>query len=281
MSTGNDKSFPRISVLGCGWLGLPLAIRLSALGYSLKGSTTTPEKLGKLTEAGISPFLIEFSPAITINNGDVAKFFESDILILTIPFRRNLTEPSYYQKQIQSIIDQLENSSTQFVILTSSTSVYPRINQSFSEQESFVPENERARVLLTVEKMLMESRCFQSTVLRLGGLYGRDRQLGKFLDGKSPLSDGHSPVNLLHLDDAVEVISEVIRQDVRGEIFNVCSDEHPTRQELYTAKARMLGLPDPVFIPDAQKKYKIIKNDHLKKGLGYTFRHPSPLYSAS
>ena len=33
-----------VSVLGCGWLGMPLAISLLDEGYSVKGSTTTEKK---------------------------------------------------------------------------------------------------------------------------------------------------------------------------------------------------------------------------------------------
>lgn len=34
---------PTVSILGCGWLGLPLAEQLLAEGYSVKGSTTRAE----------------------------------------------------------------------------------------------------------------------------------------------------------------------------------------------------------------------------------------------
>ena len=34
-----------ITILGCGWLGLPLAQTLVKEGYSVKGSTTTEDKL--------------------------------------------------------------------------------------------------------------------------------------------------------------------------------------------------------------------------------------------
>ena len=35
----------KISILGCGWLGLPLAKSLLAKGYKIKGSTTSESKL--------------------------------------------------------------------------------------------------------------------------------------------------------------------------------------------------------------------------------------------
>ena len=48
----------KISILGCGWLGFPLAKALITKGFSVNGSTTSVEKLPILENSGISPFLI-------------------------------------------------------------------------------------------------------------------------------------------------------------------------------------------------------------------------------
>ena len=53
----NQKS---ISILGCGWLGLPLARQLIKLGYSVKGSTTSPEKIQILKGSQIDGYNREF-----------------------------------------------------------------------------------------------------------------------------------------------------------------------------------------------------------------------------
>ena len=45
----------KISILGCGWLGFPLAKALLSKGLSVKGSTTSSEKLATLEKAGITP----------------------------------------------------------------------------------------------------------------------------------------------------------------------------------------------------------------------------------
>ena len=72
-----------ISILGCGWLGTPLAERLVQAGHTVKGSTRTPEKLAALRAKGIQPYLIRLGP--DLNNGEAADFFDSDVLILNIP----------------------------------------------------------------------------------------------------------------------------------------------------------------------------------------------------
>ena len=54
----------KISILGCGWLGLPLGKFLVEKGHVVKGSTTSEDKISLLSSMGIVPFLIKFSPQI-------------------------------------------------------------------------------------------------------------------------------------------------------------------------------------------------------------------------
>ncbi|WP_396187155.1 hypothetical protein [Flavobacterium sp.] len=62
----------QISILGCGWLGLPLAKALLENGFAVKGSTTSQEKLSVLENSGIQPFII----ALESNNvsGNIETF---------------------------------------------------------------------------------------------------------------------------------------------------------------------------------------------------------------
>ena len=72
-----------ISILGCGWLGLPLGERLQNEGYSVKGSTTTEDKLDVLKEKGIEPFLVELTPEVKAEK--IQEFLDSSFLIIDIP----------------------------------------------------------------------------------------------------------------------------------------------------------------------------------------------------
>ena len=40
----------KISIVGLGWLGLPLAVQLQKRGYAINGSTTTLDKLEVLAK---------------------------------------------------------------------------------------------------------------------------------------------------------------------------------------------------------------------------------------
>lgn len=264
-----------ISILGCGWLGFPLARRLVQLEFAVKGSSTTQSKLPLLEKSSIEPFLITAAPQVT--GEEIKQFFQSKILFLNIPFRRDLKNPVYYKQQIDSVIARVEASPVEFVIFAGSTSVYPEAVKEASEDVSIVSDNSRAEVLRGIERALLDNPGFQATVVRFAGLYGGDRQIGRMLAGKKGLGEARAPVNLIHLEDCVEIVTRIIQKDIRGEIINACSDGHPTRQKLYTKAALHYGRKPPQFSDQPQSRFKVVGNTKLKEKLGYTFKHPDPL----
>jgi len=55
----------RVTICGCGWLGLPLGKFLVGKGFDVKGSTTREEKFSQLQEAGIQPFRVSLDPSFS------------------------------------------------------------------------------------------------------------------------------------------------------------------------------------------------------------------------
>lgn len=270
------KHTQTISILGCGWLGLPLAERLLSLGYTVKGSTTQEEKLAILQEKGISPYLLHFSPEI--NADHEPGFFESDTLVLNIPPSRKQADiASMYPKQIAEVLKQAKAKSVKNILFVSSTSVYPNLNRAVREADAGGDISTSGKTLLEVEEMLQMRQGFRVTILRLCGLYDERRNPGRFLAGRSLNSNGQDCVNLIHREDCVEIIIKLLEKDLWGEVFNACSDEHPAKATFYPLAATKLGLEPPSFSSDAPRAYKIIDSCKLKDQLGYTFQYPDPV----
>ena len=91
----------KVSILGCGWLGFPLAQRLLRDGFHVNGSTTSPVKVAELKNAGIKAYPLEYQPNKKSHPHD---FFNVDILFLNIPFSRQLKDPRVYLQQIEAVI---------------------------------------------------------------------------------------------------------------------------------------------------------------------------------
>lgn len=270
-----SSGFKKVSILGCGWLGFPLAKRLIQEGHEVKGSTTHKQKLGDLKQAGIKTYLIEYLPTPKVSSKD---FFESDVLFLNIPFRRHLNDPRYYARQIESVLGEAKGANLKYLIFASSTAVYPQGLKNATEEACFLPDDERASVLLGIEEKLLKKTDFKTTIIRFGGLYGEGRPIGKFLAAKKKITGACMPVNLIHLDDCIEILVRLIKQGTYAGVLNAVSDGHPKRQDLYTKAAEHLGLEPPTFLKgEIQRDYKIVSNEKIKEILNYQFIHPDPM----
>jgi len=271
-----------ISILGCGWIGLPLAHDLLSKGYEVKGATTTPEKLKQLKMAGIEPYLIRLNPKLECE--DCSGFWQSEILILNIPpgKKKDQSQRVDHSRQVEEVLREAtrSTSSVKWIIYTSSTSVYPDVDKILAEEDAELTDElkERGKRILRAENLLRKMEDIDTTIIRFGGLYGYDRHPVKYMQGKKALKSGNAPVNLIHQDDCINIINTVIRQDARNEVFNAVSDGHPPRKTFYTAAAKHLGLEPPVFIEDNNSnEHKIISNQKLKEKLGYQFLYPNPM----
>lgn len=261
-----------ISILGCGWLGLPLAEFLLTKGFTVKGSVSRAEKIQLLQQKGIIPWQIQITDT-EITGENLPGFLASEILVINFPPARREDIITYHTAQMTHLIEAINKSSVRYVLFVSSTSVYPELNRPITEQDTFEPTKGSGKALIAVEQLLSAQTSFKTTILRFAGLIGYDRKPGRFLSGKKNVEDG--PVNVIHQDDCILLINEIIQQAVWGEVFNACSDMHPTRKEFYTLAAEKIGLPVPEFNNSAS--YKIINSDKIKSRLGYSFKYPNPL----
>ncbi len=263
-----------VSILGCGWLGLPLAKRLQLEDFHLKGSTTTKSKLKLLEENGIEPYHIILEPNIKAKK--IENFLDTDVLVINIPPMRRENVIEFYPAQIKNIIKAIEDSTIEKVVFVSSSSVYGNNNQIVTEESELNPGQDSGKALLIAEGLMRANIFFRTTIIRFGGLLGPDRHPGKFLAGKKNISGADSKVNLIHLDDCIEIITQLISKNLWGEIFNAAADEHPTKKELYTKAAQRLNLEPPAF-SDKKENYKIVSSEKLKLMLNYKFIFPNPI----
>ena len=277
----------KISILGCGWLGMPLAKALLEKGIQINGSTTTVEKLSLLQSENINPFLIDIPLIIDEGSVDMINFSSSmnsflqgsETLIIDIPPKlRNLsaaTDEKTFVKKIATLIPFIIKSTVQNVLFVSSTSVYGENQGTVDESTKPEPETESGKQLLECESLLKSNSNFKTTILRFGGLIGSDRQPGKYLAGRENLENPDSPVNLIHQKDCIGIILKIIESDYWNETFNAVSPFHPSRESYYSQKAADLNLPLPKFDHSKPSVGKLIENNKIINLLKYTFTEPN------
>lgn len=272
----------KISILGCGWLGLPLAKSLLSKGHEIKGSTTSESKLDVLKNAGISPFQIQLESHQII--GTIEDFLkETNVLVIDIPpgLRREFStslEMTFVNK-VKTLIPFIEKSGIQKVVFVSSTSVYGDGFQivEITEETQPNPDTESGKQLVIAETILQSNSYFKTTVIRFGGLLGDDRHPIKFLAGRTNVENPDAPVNMIQREDCIGIIEEILKQVQHdnwewNQTFNAVAPQHPTRKAYYHKKAEIFNLPLPTFAEDSESKGKIISSEKVETILGYSFQ---------
>ena len=230
--------------------------------------------MGELQRNGIRPFEIMLTPEGI--EGNISTFLESDCLILNIPpGRRDPLVGEVFPAKIQHLLAALVNSPVQYLLFVSSTSVYDGSQGPEKKKGRFRARGGPGRALTEGDR-LRENLPRAVPRLRLAGLIGEDRHPGRFLAGRSAVPNPGHPVNLIHREDCIRLIYEIIRQEKWGQVFNACADKHPSRSAFYTKAAIRMGLRPPVFHSLNEGPGKFVANDKIKSELNYTFQFPDP-----
>lgn len=263
----------KISILGCGWLGMALLKSLIERGFEVNGSTTTARKLKTIKGYGGFPFLLNLDQ---LDTNDLKAFLAgSEVLVVNIPPRRKIKDVEGYSKVLKYVLPFLNEK--QKVIFISSTSVYQNTNDWVDEGLDLKPETKSGKTVLEVESIFKKSLKDRLTIIRFAGLIGKDRHPGVFLAGRKDLPNANAPVNLIHRDDCIGLIMEIIKKEFWGEVVNGVASKHPLRNDFYKLATQVLGLEEPTFKEESVSSYKLISNVKSVNRLGYTYLYDNPM----
>lgn len=265
-----------VAILGCGWLGLPLAQALQEVGYKVHGSTTTPAKQAILSEAGIRPYLIRLGKSVADNS--MADFLKnSTLLIINIPPGLRDGVPGSFLRKMEAVHKAVLASKVRHLVFVSSTSVYGRGHGEVTEENIPDPETESGKELLLAENIFRSDPRLQTIVIRPGGLIGPARHPVTRLSGKMGLHNGLDPVNLIQQADVIHLIRTVIENGHWDKIFNAVYPAHPQKHEYYTREALIRQLPVPEY--DLSDTGKAGKRVISKLFLSYNYSFFSSIFS--
>lgn len=247
-----------ISVFGCGWLGMPLANNLVTKGFLIKGSTTSEDKIETLKSKKIEAFHFNLEEL----PNTILAFLNSEILIVNIP-SKNI-------EGFKKLISLVEQSTIKKVLFVSSTSVYEPSPEIISEKTTL-----KECPLTTIEELFQSNKKFETTILRFSGLLGYNRKPGNWFKNGKIIPNPEGVVNMIHQDDCIEIIQQIIAQNCWNTTFNATADTHPKRRDFYTKAFLEIGRNTPIFNENDEKKIKIIGNHKLKKTLNFEFKYPN------
>ena len=271
-----------VFIVGCGYVGQAVALRLRARGRPVAALTRNPATAAALEAAGIPTTIAELSGeswhsgvpggitavvnCVSAGGGGVEGYRRSYVQGM-----RSLLQWSRGRPELRT------------VVYTGSTSVYPGSGGAALDETAPVGGGERAQLLLEAERLLLDEPAgFRAFVLRLAGIYGPDRDhLARHVRAGAVSGRPDVHLNLIHRDDAAAAIEVALQASpgVPGGIFNLADEGAATRGEVVAWLAARWGLPPPVFTGEEGPRRegpapdRIIRSTRARDLLGWQPRY--------
>ena len=264
----------QISILGLGWLGLPLSQLLINKDYKIKGSTTSTDKLENLINEGYNVYKVLLKEDSVI--GDIESCLEgSDILILNTPPGLRKDPSSDYVVKIKKLIPFIEASSVSKVLFIGSTAVFKE-GKDFPVVTNNTKPNSTSNSglqLQEVESLLTNNSNFETTILRFAGLVNDQRHPARMMSKRVAIPNPKAPINLIHREDCVGIIDAILEQKKWGQIINAAYPLHVAKDDYYTKVCKQKGYSNPDFSYENDSSGKIIDGNEVCNMLNYVYEH--------
>jgi nucleoside-diphosphate-sugar epimerase len=270
-------------IFGCGYLGLRVSQRWRDAQDEVFVVTRSKTRAAALADEGFSPIVADVTQPKSLASLPAVR---TVLYAIGYDPAASADFREVYVGGLQSVLEALPPQ-TEKLIYISTTGVYGQTDgQSVDEDSARRPVRERARACLEAETLLDAHPFGQRTIkLRLAGLYGPGRiPNAEAIRGGRPISvPPNGFLNLIHVDDAVEVVlaAETLASPPRT--YNV-SDGHPVeRRHYYEELARQLSAPTPRFTLPADESAaavrastdKCVSNARMLAELHVALRYPT------
>jgi nucleoside-diphosphate-sugar epimerase len=198
------------------------------------------------------------------------------LIIALPPGRRAVDGAENYRLMADYFLRELQHCRVRKIIFVSSTAVYNDTNTTVSETDLPLPESAAGKLLLEIENQFLSIKSKQVIIVRSCGLVGPERHPSRFFRNKTTIPNGLAPINLIHLDDVIGIIINLIIDNKARGIYNSCSLHHPDKQDFYGLAAKFAGFEAPKFISE-RESWKIISSVRVEEELNYQFKYPDLL----
>ena len=268
-----------VAIIGCGYVGTAVARHwLQNKGLVVTVTTTTPERVPVLESMGLGVVVVKGNDL----EGLKSVVQNQDTVLLSVGAANAQVYEETYLHTAQTLISVLKQVTTvRQLIYTSSYALYGDKGGAWVDETSpLAPATPNAELLAETEQVLLSASSPQMGVciLRLGGIYGANRELQKIFSrvaGRTRPGNGGEITNWIHLDDIVGAIEFARLHRLQG-IYNLVDDTQSTYRELLNQVCERHSLAQVSWdesLPSTRSYNVRVSNQKLKDA-GYQFIQP-------
>ena len=270
-------------VVGCGYLGEPVAERWLRAGHRVHVVTRSVEHARRFSSRGLIPILGDITRPETL-----ADLPEVEHVLCAVGYDRQTGLPikSVYVDGLKYLLDTLPATVTRFVYISSS-GVYGQNDGSWVDENSAChPAREGGIACLEAEQCLQRHALGErSIILRMCGIYGPGRvpRMADIQKGEPLATPARGYLNLIHRDDAIRAVLLAELNPVPPELILVGDGNPVLRRNYFECLAKLLGAPIPRFASPQETAHvsaralsdKRIVNQRMLDCLKINLQYPS------
>lgn len=270
-----------ILIIGCGYVGERYAKQALARGWRVSALTRRSEQITEWQTQGITGIQGD-----VLHRESLQALPTADLCVYAVGFDRTATQDKreVYVTGLRHVLTEITDRIPRMIYI-SSTSVYGENNGEWVDEETICqPGNESGEICLEAEQVVQEfavrnPQLFQASILRLSGIYGPGRLIGRREQLAQELPIAGNPeswLNLIHIDDILQALF-LLAVTPHPEPLYLLSDEQPNRRiEFYSALARHLGTPAPIMPEDPTDQLgKRCDSSQIRNVLGLQLLRPT------
>lgn len=232
-------------LIGCGYLGAVMVRQLARAAVT--AVTRSTRRHAALAAAGVRCLTCDLSaPDLGAQLAMPLAGFRGAVFVIAPPSAWVDEDP---RPALARLLDLLRSQQVTRAVLASSTAVYGAVDGAWVDAASAVQDKDaRSHKLLAIEQAWMGAG-LDSYVLRLAGLYGPGRIIGRDSIARADVLPGADDdwLNVVHIDDAAHAMLATVTAPSPLR-YALISDGLPLlRRDYYGALARCLGAPLPRF----------------------------------
>lgn len=277
-------ALPQRMIIGCGYVGRPLAHAWKRTGDVVFTTTRDDERARQFADEGYQPIVADVT-----NPESLRQLPEADTVVYAVGYdsESGKSREEVYADGLQNVLDHLPHSCGR-LIFVSTTGVFGDADgHTVDEQTPCDPARAGGKAFVLAEERLRSHAIWgeRSITLRMAGIYGPNRvpRSADIREGKPIPAASGGALNLIHVDDAVQAICLAAEAETFSPLY-IVSDGHPVdRRDYYREVARQLEAPEPTFedpepgssTAARAKSDRKMSNRRLVEELGFVPKYPS------
>ena len=276
------------AVVGCGYVGRRLGSGWSDDGHTVTATTRRDSRLHQLRSHVDQAVLFDSESS----SNDLTFLNDVDVLVVSLapPGQQNVCVEAYrsvYSRGVELLCQGIANRKSSRplqVIHLSSCGLYGDRNGALTSEQMGLDVNHPVNALLAGAEQQLQSLRSESInvcTLRLGGIYGPDREIPEWLvaaAGQCVERNGDHVPCWVHVDDVVQAVNLAAELKLNTTL-NVVDDIKLSKRAITDQLCDARGCAPVIWLASSQDDRVLnaaISNQSLKD-LGFELQHPSML----